>query len=259
MTMDTMTLTPLPHVRSAGPPTLSPGALRYEQYSTLATSRGRPNMVVSALNLVISLLYGRRPSLPKSLVLEHLAQVPYRSWERIAQRRIVRTRGRSALARRIQMRVAEARAQHDNEQWHMLVLEELLARRGQRLGWLRYRLIPRLMAAPWQLATWILHLVKPRWSYLLNAAFEDHAEREYMRFVATNPALEREPFTSQLADRWNHPVTVADVLRQIGYDERCHKLDSIVAARGDEPQPTGPPPAALPPTPARHEPLDAAA
>jgi ubiquinol oxidase len=257
--MGTMTLTPLPRVRSAGPPTLSPGALRCEQRTTLTTPRGRPNIVVSALNLVVSLLYGRRPSLPKFLVLEHLAQVPYRSWERIAQRRIARTRGRSTLARRIQTRVAEAREQLDNEQWHMLVLEELLAWRGHRLGRLRYRLIPRLMAAPWQLATWILHLVKPRWSYLLNAAFEGHAEREYMRFVATNPALEREPFTSQFADRWDHPVTVADVLRQIGHDERCHKLDSVAAACGDEPQPAGPPPAALPPTPARHEPLDAAA
>ena len=259
--MDTMTLTasPMPRVRPAGPPSLSPGALRSEQRITLTAPRGRPNIVVSALNLVVSLLYGRRASLQKFLVLEHLAQVPYRSWERIAQRRIARTRGRSTLARRMQVRVAEARDQQDNEQWHMLVLEELLARRGQRLGRLRYRLVPRLMAAPWQLATWILHLVTPRWSYQLNAAFEDHAEGEYMRFVAANPRLERELFASELADRWDHPVTVADVLRQIGHDERCHKLDSIAAARGNEPQPAGPIPAALPASPARHEPLDAAA
>ena len=63
------------------------------------------------LNLTITVLYGRRPSLQKFLVLEHLAQVPYRSWERIAQRRIARTRGRSSLARRIQERVEDARAQ----------------------------------------------------------------------------------------------------------------------------------------------------
>lgn len=257
--MSTTTVTPLPHVRPARPPTLAPGALRSEQTATLTAPRGRPNIVVSALDLVVSLLYGRRASLRKFLVLEHLAQVPYRSWERIAQRRIAHTRGRSTLARRIQMRVAEAREQQDNEQWHMLVLEELLARRGHRLGRFRYRLVPRLMAAPWQLTTWILHLIKPRWSYLLNAAFEDHAEREYMRFVAAHPRLERELFTSELADRWDHPVTVADVLRQIGHDERCHKLDSIAAARGDEPQPAGPPAAAPPPSPARHEPLDAAA
>jgi hypothetical protein len=185
------------------------------------------------LNVFISVLYGRRPSLQKFLVLEHLAQVTYRSWERVAHRRIARTRGQSALARRIQVRVAEARAAHDNEQWHMLVMEDLLARRNHRLAHLRFRVVPRVIAAPWHIATWLLHLVKPAWSYALNAAFEDHAEHEYMRFVAANPRLERQSFFSELAARWNHPVTVADVLRQIGHDERCHKLDSIDAANAE--------------------------
>jgi hypothetical protein len=61
-------------------------------------------------------------------------------------------------------------------------------------------------------------------------AFEDQAERESIRFVATDVALERELFTRQLADRWDQPVTVADVLRQIGHDERMHRLDSEHAA-----------------------------
>jgi hypothetical protein len=186
------------------------------------------------------LLYGRRPSLPKFLVLEHLAQVPYRSWERVAQRRIARTQGRSGLARRIQMRVAEARSQYDNEQWHMLVLEEMLARRGHRLHRLRYRVLPRLMAAPWQVTTWVLHLLKPAWSYSLNAAFESHAEREYMGYVAANAQLDDIPFGGELAKRWNQPVTVADVLRQIGYDERYHKIASLNAARGELPPPHQP-------------------
>jgi ubiquinol oxidase len=231
-----MTITPIP--RPVGPPTLTPAGLRLEQDVTLNAPRGRANPVVAGLNVFMDVLYGRRPSLTKFLVLEHLAQVPYRSWERVAQRRIARTGGRSALARRIQVRVAEARGQQDNEQWHMLVLEELLARRRHRLNRFRYRVLPRLLAAPWQLTTWLLHLAKPAWSYRLNAAFESHAEHEYMRYVADNPQHERELFAGELADRWDHPVTVADVLRQIGHDERCHKLDSI-AATDDEPQAAG--------------------
>lgn len=251
--MTTTTVIPMPPARPAGPPTLSPGVLRSEQRATLTASRGRPNIVVFVLNLTITVLYGRRPSLQKFLVLEHLAQVPYRSWERIAQRRIARTRGRSSLARRIQERVEDARAQQDNEQWHMLVLEELLAGHGRRLGLLRHRLVPRMMAAPWQLATWLLHLVKPRWSYMLNAAFESHAEHQYMSYVAAHPELEDEPFTSELADRFDHPVSVADVLRQIGHDERCHRRDSIAAARGEQARP-------IDLRARRHdEPLDAAA
>jgi hypothetical protein len=220
-------------LHSLAPPTLSPAALRVEQHVTLTTPRRRPNPVIVVLNLFISVLYGRRASLQKFLVLEHLAQVPYRSWERVAQSRIARTRGQSSLARRIQVHVAEARASQDNEQWHMLVMEDLLARRNHRLARFRFRVLPRVIAAPWHVATWLLHLVNPAWSYALNAAFEDHAEHEYMRFVAANPQFDRHSFYSELADRWTHPVTVADVLRQIGHDERCHKLDSIDAANAE--------------------------
>jgi hypothetical protein len=152
--------------------------------------------------------------------------VPYRSWERVAQRRLARTEGRSALARRIQVRVAEARAQHDNEQWHMLVLEDLIARSGRPLGRWRHRRLPRLMALPWHLFTWVLHVVRPAWSYRLNAAFEAHAERQYMTFVEQHPELDHMSCDGPLAARFAWPVSVADVLRQIGHDERMHRLDS---------------------------------
>jgi ubiquinol oxidase len=217
-------------VHATGPPTLNPAQLRFEQQRTLDGPEARPRLVLRLLFGSIDVLYGRRASIEKFLVLEHLAQVPYRSWERVAQRHIARTRGRSVLARRIQQRVAEARAQHDNEQWHMLVMEELIVRRGRRLGRLRHRLLPRLLALPWQIGTWVLHLVRPDWSYRLNAAFEAHAERSYMRFVALHPDTEQQIFGGPLADRWEVPVTVADVLRQIGHDERMHKLDSEQAA-----------------------------
>ncbi|MGH9033943.1 MAG: hypothetical protein ACRDZV_17605, partial [Acidimicrobiia bacterium] len=46
-------------------------------------------------------------------------------------------------------------------------------------------------------------------------------------------------FDGVLAARWTTAVTVADVLRQIGHDERMHKLDSERAAEGDPPEATG--------------------
>jgi hypothetical protein len=218
-------------IHAAGPPTLEPARLRLEQRRTLSAPESRPTLALRLMFASVDVLYGRRLSIEKFLVLEHLAQVPYRSWERVAQRRIARTRGRSLLARRIQRRVAEARAQHDNEQWHMLVMEELIAREDRPLQGVRHRLLPRLMALPWQAATWVLHLVRPAASYRLNAAFEAHAERCYMRYVAEHPETERQIFGSPLADRWTGRVTVADVMRQIGHDERVHRLDSEQEAR----------------------------
>jgi hypothetical protein len=86
-------------------------------------------------------------------VLEQLARIPYQAWERLAQRAIAHSRGRYTLARRVMERVVEARAQQDNEQFHLLILEDLLTQeRATPLSRLRYRIVPRIVACPWHVA-----------------------------------------------------------------------------------------------------------
>jgi hypothetical protein len=214
--------------RLAGPPLLSPKDLRRAQAETLASPRLRYDLFSRLMFLTVDVLYGRRRSLEKFLVLEQLARIPYQAWERLAQRAIARTEGRSELARKIMERVAEARAQHDNEQLHRLILEELIARRRTTpLGRFRYRLLPRLLAGPWHVFSWLLHLVRPAWSYRLNARFEDHAEHEYMAYVAEHPELDRQLAHLTITAVHAPFATVADLLPQIGHDERIHKLESL--------------------------------
>ena len=74
-----------------------------------------------------------------------------------------------------------------------------------------------------------LHLVRPAWSYQLNARFEDHAEHEYMTFVAEHPELDWQTIDGAIAASYGPFTTVADVLRQIGHDERDHKLESLAS------------------------------
>jgi hypothetical protein len=133
------------------------------------------------------------------------------------------------LARRVFDAVVEARAQQDNEVFHLLVLEELLQAQGTEQGGFRYRFLPRLMAFPYRLLVWSLLLAHPAWSYRLNSSFEDHAEHEYMAFVAAHLELEDQPFQSQAAADYGTYNSVAEVLRQIGHDERVHKLQSMAA------------------------------
>jgi hypothetical protein len=188
--------------------------------------------------LTVNVLYGRRRSLEKFLVLEQLARIPYQAWERLAQRAIVHSRGRYSLARRVMQRVVEARAQQDNEQFHLLILEDLLAQqRATPLSRLRYRIVPRIVACPWHAFTWLLHLARPAWSYRLNANFEDHAEHEYMAYVAEHPELERQRVGSAIAAEYGRFASRGDLLRQIGHDERVHKLASLAGhntARGND-------------------------
>lgn len=90
-------------------------------------------------------------------------------------------------------------------------------------------MLPRLMAAPHRLLCWTLVVIRPRWAYALNASFEDHAEHEYTGFVAEHPELESQTFSSEVAADYGRYDSVADVLRQIGHDERFHKTESLAA------------------------------
>lgn len=70
-------------------------------------------------------------------------------------------------------------------------------------------------------------MIKPSWSYALNADFEDHAEHEYMEFVKENPSLDEEPFDSDFRADYGDFANQADLFRQIALDERQHKEESL--------------------------------
>jgi ubiquinol oxidase len=77
--------------------------------------------------------------------------------------------------------------------------------------------------------SWLLYVIRPALSYRLNADFEDHAEHEYARLVEENPDWEEKSFESSFADDYAIIATWADLFRQIGYDERVHKMESLEA------------------------------
>lgn len=222
----------------AGPPKLNSYDLKRAQGETLSTPRMKYGLFARALFLPVDLLYGKRGSLAKFAVIEVVARVPYQAWERVGYRTVHRHASRSALAKRIFDRIVEARSDQDNEQWHLLILRDLIQREGIKQGWFMHRVIPFLMAMVFYHISWILFLLKPARSYRLNAEFEDHAEHEYMTFVAEHPELEELPDPGTYAGEYGHYRSVADLLRQIGHDERVHKEESL--ERLQEPRPVEP-------------------
>jgi hypothetical protein len=141
---------------------------------------------------------------------------------------------RSALARRVVERIVEARAEQDNEQWHLLILQDLVQRSGLKQRSPLHKLLPWLIALFHYHVSWMLFLINPRWSYRLKAEFEDPAEHEYMSFVAEHPELANAPHPGTFAAEYGQYRSIADLLRQIGHDERIHKitsLDNIADAR----------------------------
>jgi hypothetical protein len=208
-------------------PRLDPEQLKLEQAKTLSAPLIRYGFLAKILFLVMDVLYGRGRSFSKFKVLEVIARVPYQAWEHVAYIAITHTYEHEDFARRVFERVQEARHQQDNEQWHLLMLEEYIHRHRIREGFLRYRLMPQLIAFVYYHVSWLLYVLKPEWSYRLNYEFETHAEHEYMLFVREHPEFEREPFVSAFRKDYGDFPTWADTLRQIGYDERVHKEESM--------------------------------
>ena len=208
------------------PPLLERPALREEQERTLASPRRRYGLAARLLFALMDLVYGRGRTLPKFRVLEVVARVPYQAWEHVAYVVVTHRYTRPNFARRVFERVQEARSQQDNEQWHLLILEELLERTGDEGDPVRHVVLPQVLAFAYYHLSWLLYVVRPELSYRLNADFEDHAEHEYALFVAEHPELEDEPFESAFAEEYGRFASVADLLRQIGHDERVHKLES---------------------------------
>src|SRR3989338_1955635 len=201
--------------------------LKNEEAMTLASERRKYGFLAKALFFSMNLFYGRKKTFSKFKVLEVIARVPYQSWEHVAYIAMTHTYAAPHFARRIFEFVKESRAQQDNEQWHLLILEELVQRKGIRENFFLYRFLPQVIAFFYYHVSWLLYVMKPAWSYALNADFEDHAEHEYMEFVRENPVFENEPFESDFKDDYGDYRNLADLFRRIGLDERMHKNESL--------------------------------
>lgn len=204
----------------------APGVLRLAQSRALESPPRRYGLLARLLFVTLDLVYGRRANLRKFKVLEIVARVPYQAWENVGYVAITHTYSRPQFARRVFDYVRESRAQQDNEQWHLLIIEELLQRRGERQSLFFFWFVPQLLAFFYYHVSWLLYVIAPRLSYSLNADFEDHAERTYMRYVAEHPELDSEAWDSDFAADYGPYASVGDVLRRIGLDERAHREES---------------------------------
>jgi ubiquinol oxidase len=224
---------PAPHAALGS---LTPSERRRAQQRTLDTPRRRYSLAARALFRSLDVVYGRERTLVKFRMLELIARMPYQAWERVGYIAMTHRAEHIDLVRRIAERVDECRSQQDNEQWHLLLLEELEAAGLDHadVGHLRSRVIPQVVAFTYYQVSWLLYVGNPAWSYRLNADFEDHAEHEYMTLAAEHPEWESAPWASELCGDYGSFESVADLLRQIGVDEREHKLESehnIIQAR----------------------------
>ncbi len=206
--------------------------LREEQEKTLKTPCLKPNVILQGMYITFDLFYGPKRTLPKFLVLEILARYPYWAWEQGSYKKLSRIYARPAPAdqetvKQLLQTIQLGRDSQDNEQWHMLLLADIIQQKGIRLGWLKHGLLPRIMAGVYYCLTRLIYWIKPAWSFSMNAAFESHAEHEYMAMAQENTGWDEEEVHSFCFAYYPRQNSLNDLLRRIALDERDHMFHSL--------------------------------
>jgi len=197
--------------------------------------------------LAFDMVYGKERTLPKFKVLEMLARYPYWAWENGSYHRLSKLYARSTKVpdertKALWRIAALGRDSQDNEQHHLMLIEDIVHQKGIKLGWLRHGLIPRVLAFGYYHLTRFMYCVRPAWSFHMNAAFESHAEHEYMLMARENPAWDSEEVDSVHFKYYPRQVSLGALIRRIALDERDHMNHSLEEIerlnRGDSPPAT---------------------
>jgi ubiquinol oxidase len=195
-------------------------------------SRARPRYPYSAVARVffgsMDMLTGKQTTLAKAKLVEILATVPYRAWERREHARVTRHQGDGAGAQEAGAIMRWGKEAQDNEHWHLVLIEEKMREDAAKKAWYLSPPLPSLMVGPYGLLTWTMARLAIRRAFVLNAEFEDHAEHTYAQLVQDHPEWEDQPVESAVVQEYGSFRSWADVFRRVGLDERDHMNNSFV-------------------------------
>lgn len=196
----------------------------YDAYKPLLLPRILGTFLVSCGNMV----YGTEPSYLKFRAVEVIARVPYHSWEHAAFTLLTFFYTDEARALALSKTSNYVRTAQDNETMHVIVISGL-AEAHEHAGFVRHTLIPMLFAFFYFTASYILYLIRPRWSYELNYLFESHAFAQYDEFITKHAEeLKKAPILSEFLMQYGRtPLSQFEFFKSVRNDEIIHRNQSI--------------------------------
>jgi len=175
-----------------------------------------------------NLIYGKEPSYLKFRAVEVIARVPYHSWSSSAYTLLTLFYSDEKKAMSLSNTAKYAQIAQDNETMHVVVISQL-AKGEEQAGFIRHTLIPMLFAFLYFWGSYILFLIKPRYSYELNYMFENHAFEQYSRFLELRgKELKEKPISSEFLKCYGRkPQNQYEFFLSIRNDEIIHRNTSI--------------------------------
>ena len=192
----------------------------------------RPSLIARIIgnSLVFSgnVVYGKKPGYLKFRAVEVIARVPYHSWVSAAFTLLTLFYTNEKKAMRLSEVTKYARLAQDNETMHVVVISQL-AQKEEKAGVIRYTIIPMLFAFMYFWASYVLYLIKPRYSYEVNYLFEQHAFEQYSLFLEQRgEELKKKVIESDFLEWYGrHPRSQYEFFTAIRNDEIIHRNTSI--------------------------------
>ena len=178
-----------------------------------------------------NLLYGTRPSYLKFRAIEIIARVPYHSWAAVAHTLLTLFYWDERRALKLCVDNDFARLSQENETMHVIVISKI-SREEQRGNFVVHTLFPISFAFVYYWASYLMYLVRPRWSLELNYLFEDHAYRQYSEFLRDNEVALKNKIVASEFLLWygRDPLSQYDFFQSVRNDELIHRNKSLHAA-----------------------------
>jgi ubiquinol oxidase len=144
-----------------------------------------PQILGSLLVFSGNVVFGERPSYGKFKAVEVIARIPYQSWEVASYMFLTMFYANEKKAIELTHTSHFGRAAQDNETMHVIVMSQLAKKYGQD-SIFRHTLIPLVFSFFYFIGSFVLYIIKPRYSFELNYLFESHAFEQYSRFTNEN-------------------------------------------------------------------------
>lgn len=187
-----------------------------------------PRFFGSILIACGNVVYGKKPSYIKFRAIEVIARVPYHSWASAAYTLLTAYYADENKAMKLSHITRFARIAQDNETMHVVVVSHL-AEKEEKAGSVRYTLIPMVFAFCYFWVSYVLYLLRPRWSLELNYMFENHAFEQYHTFITEHGALLKGKMVMSDFLVWygRNPINQYEFFRSVRNDELIHRNQSI--------------------------------
>lgn len=196
----------------------------YDNYRCSLWPRFLGGFIVMAGNVV----FGDKPSYLKFRAVEVIARVPYHSWDAAAFTLMTACYQDSKRALALAHTSRFARMAQDNETMHVVVISEIAAQESHA-NFFVHTLIPLLFAGFYYWMSYLMYLVKPRYSLELNYLFESHAFEQYSLFLEQQgKEMKKKPVDSEYL-RWygRQAKSHYELFELIRNDELIHRNRSI--------------------------------